>query len=405
MAGRETVRVDGGVHAGGVNIDPVRVFISYAHDDVDHEDRVRAFWAFLRGLGVDARLDKPAAERRQDWPLWMQHEMRAARFVLVVASPAYRRRAEGEAADDEGRGVQWEAALIREEVNAGRQAALERIVPVVLPGCNAGDIPVWLGPTTTSHYVVSEFTVGGAEQLLRLLTGQPYELEPPLGPRPLLPPRGAPSAMRRRGLRSELVIRAVVEGGQLVTDVVLAGTSLCHRESAVGQGLWSVWESLRAGPLVAAGRMLVVGQQLAAAVFDDRSQHLVAEMLERLSPGDWVDVVWAGEGPAADLPVELLRLSTPRGEDVGPLALRAGVTVSRRVAGVPGVEPVAMPGPLKILAAVAAPEESLTSNAALDTEAEMQAVLDAVTDIAGDPRAGADPGSGLDTADYRGVEG
>jgi CHAT domain-containing protein len=44
-------------------------------------------------------------------------------------------------------------------------------------------------------------------------------------------------------------------------------------------------------------------------------------------------------------------------------------------------------GPLKVLAAVAAPDETKTRNAPLDVEAEMQAVLDAVSDVAGDPRA------------------
>ena len=36
---------------------PVRVFISYAHDDAAHEERVRDFWLLLRKLGIDARLD------------------------------------------------------------------------------------------------------------------------------------------------------------------------------------------------------------------------------------------------------------------------------------------------------------------------------------------------------------
>jgi len=44
-------------------------------------------------------------------------------------------------------------------------------------------------------------------------------------------------------------------------------------------------------------------------------------------------------------------------------------------------------GPLKILAAVAAPDETRTQNVPLDTEAEMQAVLDAVTGVAGDAQA------------------
>ena len=44
-------------------------------------------------------------------------------------------------------------------------------------------------------------------------------------------------------------------------------------------------------------------------------------------------------------------------------------------------------GPLKILAAVAAPDESKTANVPLDVEAEMQAVLDAVSGVAGGPLA------------------
>jgi len=36
----------------GGRVDPVRVFVSYAHDDAEHEDRVRDFWLFLRAHGV-----------------------------------------------------------------------------------------------------------------------------------------------------------------------------------------------------------------------------------------------------------------------------------------------------------------------------------------------------------------
>ncbi len=42
---------------------------------------------------------------------------------------------------------------------------------------------------------------------------------------------------------------------------------------------------------------------------------------------------------------------------------------------------------MKILAAVAAPDETKTKNVPLDVEAEMQAVLDAVGEVAGHPRA------------------
>ena len=84
--------------------------------------------------------------------------------------------------------MQWEARLIRDRFYADQRAGLQLVLPVVLPGCSAGDIPCGWRPTSATHYLVSEYTVAGAEALLRVLTGQPGEAEPPLGTVPVLPP-------------------------------------------------------------------------------------------------------------------------------------------------------------------------------------------------------------------------
>lgn len=168
-----------------------RVFISYAHEDVRHTEQVRELWILLRRNGINAVLDLPAADRRQDWALWMQRQVREADFVLVVASPEYRRRSEGDARPDEGRGVQWEAALIREAYYSDRQAAQQRFLPVLLPGRSTKEIPEWLGPHTGTSYRVAEFTLTGAEELIRTLTRQPREVAVALGPIPVLPSRPA----------------------------------------------------------------------------------------------------------------------------------------------------------------------------------------------------------------------
>jgi hypothetical protein len=85
--------------------------------------------------------------------------------------------------------VQWEAGLIRNLAYEDQKAGLRRVLPVVLPGGSPDDIPLWLLPASAGYYRVSEFTVAGAEKLLRVLTGQPLEVEPPLGIPPVLPPR------------------------------------------------------------------------------------------------------------------------------------------------------------------------------------------------------------------------
>ena len=115
---------------GGGQGRSARVLISYAHDDQGHEERVRGLWVFLRACGIDARLDLAAAADRVDWAAWMTREVRDADRVLVVASPAYKRRAEGDAGPGEGRGVQWEARLIRDLFYADQDAGIRRFVPL-----------------------------------------------------------------------------------------------------------------------------------------------------------------------------------------------------------------------------------------------------------------------------------
>ncbi len=180
----------------GTALSPGRVFISYAHDDDEHVDRVREFWRFLRANGIDATLDLPAGEARQDWSLWMLRGIRDSRRVIVVASPQYRRRADGDAGAGEGAGVQWEARLLRNLVYEDPEGALDRIVPVVLAGSSRADLPLWLGGSSHTCYAVEEFTGAGALKLLRLLTDQPYETVPDLGQVPVLPPREPATAGR-----------------------------------------------------------------------------------------------------------------------------------------------------------------------------------------------------------------
>jgi hypothetical protein len=158
------------------------VFLSYANVPGDgHAESVREFWLFLRSSGVDAQLDLSAAGQRRDWALWMGEQIREADYVLVIASSEYRARAEGRSGAAEGRRVQWEARLIRDAYYRD-QHALSRFLPVVLPGQTVDGIPDFLAPASTTVYHVSRYTSKDAEPLLRLLTGQPGVIEPPIGP-------------------------------------------------------------------------------------------------------------------------------------------------------------------------------------------------------------------------------
>ncbi|MFD1046604.1 SEFIR domain-containing protein [Kibdelosporangium lantanae] len=75
-----------------------RVFVTYSHDSADHKDQVLRFATFLRTrIGLDVRLDQWYDNSRRDWSLWAIEHLRDADFVLVIASPDYKRRADGAA--------------------------------------------------------------------------------------------------------------------------------------------------------------------------------------------------------------------------------------------------------------------------------------------------------------------
>ena len=321
---------------------PPRVLVSYAHDDAAHGERVRDFWLFLRASGIDAVLDLPASEQRQDWTQWMTGQIRDAVHILVVASPRYKERAEGNTGPEFGRGVQWEAGLIQERLYRDQPAGLQVVLPVVLPGGSTDDIPLWLRPYSTTHFKVADFTQEGAEKLLRVLTGQPWETVPPLGPQPVFAPRSHETAqapadkavIKRPGLRTEVLITAAVTSGGLVASSVwLAGAQLCRQDRPLPADVSWLWKALGLPAAEAAGGVVSAGRQLAEVLLDDASQEQLAVVLDGLGPGDSAEVVLSADGPLLSLPVELIRLVTAGGGEVGPLGLMPGVSVSRRVAG------------------------------------------------------------------------
>jgi tetratricopeptide (TPR) repeat protein len=358
---------------------PVRVFISYAHDSDQHVAAVRDLWVFLRGVGIDARLDLPAAERRQEWPSWMLEQVRDARYVLVVASPAYKRRSDGLAAADEGRGVQFEARLIREFFYRDQDAGVERFLPVLLPGVPVECIPDFLSPTAGMHYRADSMSVAGCEPLLRVLTGQPWEVEPPLGQVPVLAPRAVgPSGVvlaAGAGLRNELVLAVTVDSGMVSCRAELAGTVLGEQTAPVPYGIEDAWGALKGLP-DAEERLAEAGHRLRKALLGEEAARYVTDLVDHAALGSVLELIVEADESASWLPFELLRLADGR-----VLATLPAVWMRRRMLVVGRAATAPLPGPLKILVAVAAPDETRTRSAPLDVEAEMQAVLDAISGV------------------------
>jgi hypothetical protein len=149
-----------------------RVFISYARDSSEHNEQVRQLATFLRTrVGLDVHLDQWYFNTRRDWSTWAIEHLAGADFVLIIASPQYKRQADGVAAPNEGRGAQFETAIIRDNLIKHLRRGTERILPVVLPGRSVDDIPTFLNPHSTTSFHIDEFTDEGVADLLAAITG------------------------------------------------------------------------------------------------------------------------------------------------------------------------------------------------------------------------------------------
>lgn len=396
---------------------PPRVFISYAHDDDEHKQAVVDFWMFLRSIGIDAQLDEPDSDRPRDWAIWMGQQIREADHVLLIASPAYKRRAEGRELPAAGRGAQWEAQLIRDAFYADQARGATRFLSVLLPGRTVDDVPDWMGPASRTQYQVHDLSVSGSLDLVRYITGQARRI-PELGTPPVLdttfgrqgafsvhspePVQGsadepdhadiAASDTANMGLRTRVDIEVSLDDKNYLTATTkVEDTLLGCVASPLPASVKNAWAALTEPPAVAAKRLDVIGESLAGLLFDEATTQAISRILNRLLPENGIDFVVHGDAATQALPIELLRMPNAGTSSSRPsaeleardawraVALSPGVTIRRQLVGAPRPAPLKLAGPVKVIAAVAAPEETRTASAPLDVEAEMQAIQDATT--------------------------
>jgi hypothetical protein len=154
------------------------VFLSYAHDSDQHRAEVGKLAGFLRERRIVVTLDRWSDHERRDWSSWAIEGITQADFVIVVASPDYRRAGDGLGASAVNRGVQSETALLRDLLHGDRRMWVRRVLPVLLPGHDVDEIPAFLQPHTGSYYRVTAFTEEGASDLMRTIRGDgPDDLE------------------------------------------------------------------------------------------------------------------------------------------------------------------------------------------------------------------------------------
>ncbi len=107
------------------------VFLSYSHDSPAHRLQVLRLSERLRADGLETRLDQYVnGTPINGWPRWMLDQLDQADWVVVVCTETYYRRFRGHDEPRKGSGVDWEGALITQEIYAARSRT-EKFVPVL----------------------------------------------------------------------------------------------------------------------------------------------------------------------------------------------------------------------------------------------------------------------------------
>ncbi|HMR89128.1 MAG TPA: toll/interleukin-1 receptor domain-containing protein [Saprospiraceae bacterium] len=116
------------------------VFISYSHDNREHQERVFNLSNKLRSEGIDCILDQYEDSPEEGWPRWMQKNIKNADFVLSVCTETYYNRVMGYEEKGKGHGVTWEGHLIYQELY--HQGTLnKRFIPVIFSEGSNNVIP------------------------------------------------------------------------------------------------------------------------------------------------------------------------------------------------------------------------------------------------------------------------
>src|SRR6478672_6993871 len=145
-----------------------KVFISYSHDSPEHEQNVLALADRLADDGVDVILDQFVSPPPANWPRWMEDQMDAADFIVVVCSKNYLAKVRGKVKKGVGKGVKWESLLSYQQIydNDSNSA---KFIPVLLQGGEYEHIPTPM--RGGNHYRLSDDKE--YEKLLRHITNQP----------------------------------------------------------------------------------------------------------------------------------------------------------------------------------------------------------------------------------------
>lgn len=158
-------------------MDNPTVFISYSHDDKQHEEWVLKLATDLRSHGVDTILDQWDLRLGSDLRFFMEKGLSASNLVLCVCSEMYVQKVNS----GEG-GAGYEGMIISQPLLSNANS--EFVIPIVRSNPSQQKIPMTFG---TKYYIDFSDDTRYVEkywELLERIYGEDTKKKPPLGENP-----------------------------------------------------------------------------------------------------------------------------------------------------------------------------------------------------------------------------
>src|ERR1700730_7894257 len=119
---------------------PPKVLLSYSHDSSEHQKRVLTLANRLRADGIDCLIDQYVVVPAAGWTLWMERQIEAADFGLMVCTETHFQRVRDDEESGKGLGARWEGGLIyRALYRDGRSNT--KFIPVLFETGDSVHIP------------------------------------------------------------------------------------------------------------------------------------------------------------------------------------------------------------------------------------------------------------------------
>src|SRR5262245_37395512 len=159
------------------------VFISYSWESPAHKDWVRDFAAQLRADGVKVTLDQWELVPGDQLAEFMEREIRRNKYVLIICTPLYKKRADRRVGGVGYEGDIMTAEVLSKKTPQGRRRIQRKFIPILRAETWEQSAPSWLEGKYRIELNANPYSKEQYRDLLDTLhDARPKP--PPLGPRP-----------------------------------------------------------------------------------------------------------------------------------------------------------------------------------------------------------------------------